>query len=70
MLGFLRRLFGRKKAALEHCSVEKLRSIKQEADHLTAAVNSTESLLAQEDMERLRRLTRTLEDINKRGNVG
>jgi hypothetical protein len=43
-----------------------LRSIKQEADHLTAAVASTQGQLQLEDLERLKALTRTLQDATER----
>ncbi len=50
---------------LQDLSAERLRRIKQEADYLSAAVESTNGLLRPEDMERLKALTRTLGDVNK-----
>jgi len=66
MLRLLKRLFGRKKRGVENCSAEELRHIKQEADHLTSAINSTGGQLTPEELERLRRLTRTLNEAAKR----
>lgn len=47
-------------------SKEELQNIKQEADHLTAAVDSTQGQLKPEDIERLKALTRTLQDATER----
>jgi hypothetical protein len=40
--------------------------LKLEADHLTAAVDSTQGQLTPEDLERLKELTRTLQDATER----
>ena len=50
----------------ERLSIEELRSIKREADYLTIAVNSAPGQPKAEDMERLKALTRTLEDATRR----
>lgn len=60
---FWKRLFFWKNKRL---SKGELRSIKQEADHLTAAVDSTQGQLKPEDLERLKALTRTLRDATER----
>ena len=49
----------------ENLPAEQLRHIIAESDHISAAVDSTKGLLKPEDMERLKALTRTLEEINK-----
>ena len=56
----------RNKSRLENLPAEQLRHIIAESDHISAAVDSTQGLLKPEDMERLKALTRTLEEINKR----
>ena len=57
--------FWKKGSRLENLPKEQLRHIIVEADHISAAVESTEGLLKPEDMERLKALTRTLDEINK-----
>jgi len=56
----------RKRSRLENLPAGQLRYIIAESDHISAAVDSTQGLLKPEDMERLKALTRTLEEINKR----
>jgi hypothetical protein len=56
----------RNKSRFETLSAGELRHIIAESDHISAAVDSTEGLLKPEDMARLKALTRTLEEINKR----
>jgi hypothetical protein len=56
---------GARSNALEHLPVDELRHIKEEADYISAAVDSTEGLLKPDDMERLKTFTRKLEEINK-----
>ena len=53
-------------SGVENLPAEQLRHIIAESDHISAAVDSTQGLLKPEDMERLKALTRTLEEINKR----
>ena len=67
MIGLLKRLFGRTKsnAGIETCSSEELRQIKEEADYLRAAVDASNGDLRTDDLQRLRRLTDTLNDINE-----
>jgi hypothetical protein len=55
----------RTKSPLENLPAEQLRHIIVESDHISAAVDSTQGLLKPEDMERLKLLTRTLEEIRK-----
>jgi hypothetical protein len=54
------------KSRLEILPTEQLRHIIAESDHISTAVDSTQGLLKPEDMERLKALTRTLEEINER----
>jgi hypothetical protein len=62
----LRWLFRRRtNKGLEQCSVEELRQIKHEADHLAAAVDSTQGQLNPDDMERLKRLKQTVDGLNE-----
>jgi len=68
MKNLLQRLFGSKaKAPIEQCSVEELRSIKEEADYLAFAVDATNGELNPVDMERLKRFNEKMERINKIG---
>jgi hypothetical protein len=55
---------------LENLPAEQLRHIMTESDHISAVVDSTHGLLKPEDMERLKALTRTLEEINKQTKSG
>ena len=71
--GLMKRLlFWRKESEnrLERLPAEQLRHIIAESDHISAVVDSTEGLLKLEDMERLKALTRTLEEINKQTKSG
>lgn len=49
---------------------DELRHIKEEADYLSAAIASTQGMLQEEDLERLKALNRTLEDATKRTKSG
>ncbi len=55
----------RKRKGLAGCSVEELRQIRSEADYLAAAVDSKKGELPPDDMERLKRLKETLENLNE-----
>ena len=61
---FKKRLFFWKKTS--GVSKEELRNIKQEGNYLTAAIDSTKGQLKPEDLERLKALTRTLQDATQR----
>jgi hypothetical protein len=62
-----RLFFGKRtKPRLENLPAKQLQHIIAESDHISAAVDSTQGLLKPDDMERLKALTRTLEEINKR----
>lgn len=61
-----RLFFWKRKSRLENLPAEQLRHVIAESDHILAAVDATQGLLKPEDLERLKALTRTLEEINKR----
>jgi hypothetical protein len=54
----------------ENLPADQLRHIIPGSDHISAVVDSTQGLLKPEDMERLKALTRTLEEINRRVKSG
>ena len=53
----------RNRSRLENLPAKQLRHIIAESDHISAVVESTDGLLQPEDMERLKALTKTLEEI-------
>jgi hypothetical protein len=61
-----RLFFWKRKSRLENLPAEQLHHIIAESDHISGVVESTQGLVKPEDMERLKALTRTLEEINKR----
>lgn len=67
MMALFRRLFGREKKAkgLAGLPPDVLRHIAAESNHLAAAIDATEGLLSDDDTERLKQLTKSLEDFNK-----
>jgi hypothetical protein len=68
-LGVRMREVQRHPAAPKRSPVDELQYIKNEADYISAAVDSTKGLLKPEDLERVIALTRVLEQINRRGPV-
>lgn len=61
-----RKLRERKPTVLGFASAEELRHIKDESEYISGVVDSTEGLLKPEDMERVKALTRKLQDITNR----
>ena len=61
-----RLFFWKRKSRLKNLPADQLRHIIAESDYISAAVESAQGPLKHEDMERLKALTRTREEINKR----